>query len=988
MLLSCDGAISEAQFLHGRDDASVGSTPSGMFFSMFRFTGGRPVQRTYRTSCLEAIVGAAIGADDTYLSQSSFGSFSRKTVHFKQTRAAWVDLDLYNIDKQVDSATIAQILQHARALGIPAPSAVISSGRGCYLKWYFHVPVAQQQLPVWQCLQATLTAAFLSLAADVKAKDASRVLRLLDTRNSKSGAIVRVVDGSGERYEFLDMCRAVEALRLDLLINATNPKNTVRVKKLGIKTSDLTKVISEMSQRGDVDSLNLFAELRRPIMLEKMSERSLNWSRFCDLRNLYEQRGGIPVGERDTAMFWMMNFLSHAKVIRAADWNSEVAELSKAFPEPSSFRPTEDGSMTTLFNRLQQDESGVKYKWKGREVSPLYRPSNRFLIQAFAVEPQEMARLVTIISADEKRIRVDEKNLGRSIRRQARNQWRQEVRRVFLLNEEQNQKTSLTDPVIKKREQAQLVVIRLTSLAKFLGVERTRLSRYWNGLKREVTTQPGSALAFQLNKAEDKNADAYDTHSESMQIVQELDDSSERVDLDTARAAKLATFFAIEAKQEQAKLSFERRKNSILESWANKKLSNLLSNPEITSKEDAMAQTGLPKKMALLQAARAAERGGTIGEQDKSGGRVAELGNVHLAAQASKNLQVTEFKTLPQIPSSLVDEGYGEFFGAGQNGDVMKPTPATSHSQAFTPLEPQVDLLKNQSVMQSPADRLRAKLRQANAPVRKTTPVFAPVGLVNETEKASVLPVTGFGVELARQVLVETSSVRICASERLQAVAERVSKLPPLQRESKSGAERVNLVEGGPGAPKGYPSVDAWPSDCIPPGSHYGPAEWEAAREGVDGQLYEVIELQSPDRSRLLQLCKPKQVLLQTVVNGMLVNSYEDQWPDSPENQKFSTGLNHCLRMLYSDCLLVTKDSFPDFPSATEADFTYDLLVCRVIRPRRDYLDETRAFRVGARTDMHGPEEGLSKKEFLHNFKSADENEYGESTPDTAAPSP
>lgn len=166
-----------------------------------------------------------------------------------------------------------------------------------------------------------------------------------------------------------------------------------------------------------------------------------------------------------------------------------------------------------------------------------------------------------------------------------------------------------------------------------------------------------------------------------------------------------------------------------------------------------------------------------------------------------------------------------------------------------------------------------------------------------------------------------------------------------MQRESKSSTERKSLVEGGAGAPMSYPGEDLWPSNTIPPGSHYTQAEWDAARQGDGHQRFEVMEIQSSQKSMLIQLAIPELVSSRKMVNGVIVTQTREVASDGAEQST----INSLLRQIYSDCLLVSSDSYPRFFGATEADFTWQASRYRVIRPRTDYLHSERAFRVGAK---------------------------------------
>ena len=69
--------------------------------------------------------------------------------------------------------------------GIPPASLVVHSGRGLYLKWLLKSPLPQAALPRWNAVQRELVSRLADFGADPKARDASRVLRLVSTCNTK-----------------------------------------------------------------------------------------------------------------------------------------------------------------------------------------------------------------------------------------------------------------------------------------------------------------------------------------------------------------------------------------------------------------------------------------------------------------------------------------------------------------------------------------------------------------------------------------------------------------------------------------------------------------------------------------------------------------------------------------------------------------------------------------------------------------------------------
>lgn len=870
MLSHYDGAVAEAQLLHSREEGCAQRSADALFFSIFRKTGGRPSQRSYRMPHLEQVVMATGGQDDVYLSQSSFFSFGRQAVNFKQTRAAWVDLDIYNLGRTLDSAAISQIIAHGEQLGIPAPTAVISSGRGCYLKWVFETPVNQAQLPTWNLLQSTLTAAYASLAADFKSRDVARVFRLLDTRNSKSGELVRRIDGSGKLYDFAAFCKSVEGLRVDLLVETTK----ARISNLTRKTTALAESLGQGVERGNAEALALYSELNQPIMLEAMSARSLNWMRFCDLRDLYKARGGIPVGERDQAMFWMLNFLSHAEVIRAQNWDAEIAELLKAFPSQTTFDPLNDGSMKTLLNRLKDKEAGRKYSWRGVEVEPLYRPTNDHLIETFGIKLEEMGSLSTLISPLEKRNRADAKVDCRHERREERIRWRLEVKEAFQACADQAGADSDTKP------------INISALAKFVGVERTRVSRYWAELNRtggEATKVPAPMRPpkLKLNKPECPPA---------LSLGEALD----RLD-----QSKRANEKAHEAQAAASAMALERKMSDLREAWARRKILNLVGAGESESRstgEAEMATEILTKRMAQYQAA--------IGDTPPIGAAAAQESPPASIAPATD-----PGGTTTALPAQLGDAMAKE---AGDDVPAWFDAPMEMDG-AHSPVAP-------------------LQVQQATVPTKEAPP-FAPV--VASSPATSVMS--------PRERLAQAT--RKPTTEQSQNAARRDARSTDAAKPAAEGERGRALTTNGPAAPSGYPSKAAWSSDLVPPGSRYSAEEWDAQRIDESGNVYSVVEVHTKSSSWLVQLLQPKVGVSNQVIDGRAVEVRTREYPADFKDP----ALCDLLAQQFDSCIWLSERAPAEFPGAAEGRVEFGGSRYSVIRSRADYLDPDRYYKVGTK---------------------------------------
>ena len=402
-------------------------------------------QRMFGLDQIDALSGMIDRQPDTFVSQSTFVGTTRRKCFFSRVRACWVDLDLHTQGMDLDAQTVAEIRLHCESLQLPQPTLIISSGRGAYLKWILQRAVTD--LPAWEAAQSMLVLLFQNFCADKRARDACRVFRMLGTINSKvedaSRQLVQAIDGAGHEVPFELLATALEHARQSIDLPSQLTVGATGATKQRKPRSDVLNRLGERllhaAERGSIDELKLYARLREPIMMgSKFSAASLGWARFCDLRDLYVQRGGIPVGERDTAMFWMMNCLGHAGIVTPANFQDEVLGLLHAFPQgPNPYEPLEDGSLQTLQQRLfKTHQLKESVKKGGADLSGhlvnaaelLYRPGNAFLIETFDITEQEQASLKTLIGPQEKLRRADAKAPGRAERRLQRLALKEQVK--------------------------------------------------------------------------------------------------------------------------------------------------------------------------------------------------------------------------------------------------------------------------------------------------------------------------------------------------------------------------------------------------------------------------------------------------------------------------------------------------------------------------------------------------------------------------------
>ncbi len=274
------------------------------------------------------------------------------------------------------------------------PSVLIYSGRGIQAKWLLDGTIPRQALPRWNACQQYLVDRLAHIGADPMAKDASRVLRIVETVNSKSGEVCRVVhvqrgaDGEPIRYNFEYLAEAllpaarwtIEQQRQELAKQRARKKPFLLVS--GGKDSNL---------RG-------------------FSGRQLAWDRLEDLRKLAELRGGVSEGSRMQHLFWRLNFLLLSGATNSKQMYHEAAALARELDPQWNSRSKE---LMTLFSKAKAYEAGEKISFGGTDYTPLYTPRNDTLINLFGITTDEQRQLKTIVSQAEVAERHRKREEGR-----------------------------------------------------------------------------------------------------------------------------------------------------------------------------------------------------------------------------------------------------------------------------------------------------------------------------------------------------------------------------------------------------------------------------------------------------------------------------------------------------------------------------------------------------------------------------------------------
>lgn len=359
------------------------STRSG-FFSLLVDSRGGKRQSSHRLVDMPKMLNLLDKKIDTWISQAEFIRPNRRVVNLLRLGLLFADLDTYRVPalaSRKPDELAASVLFFCSDTGLPAPSILIYSGRGIQAKWLLEGTIPRQALPRWNACQRYLVDRLAHVGADSMAKDASRVLRTVETVNSKSGEVCRVVhvqtgaDGQPIRYNFEYLAETllpaarwtIEQQRQEQAETRTKKKPFLLV--LGNKADNL---------RG-------------------FSGRQLAWDRLEDLRKLAELRGGVGEGSRMQHLFWRLNFLLLSGATNSKQMYHEAAALARELDPQWNSRSKE---LMTLFSKAKAFESGERVSFAGKDYPPLYTPKNDTLINLFGISTDEQRQLKTIISSE------------------------------------------------------------------------------------------------------------------------------------------------------------------------------------------------------------------------------------------------------------------------------------------------------------------------------------------------------------------------------------------------------------------------------------------------------------------------------------------------------------------------------------------------------------------------------------------------------------
>ncbi|MDU6474407.1 DNA-binding response regulator [Intestinibacter bartlettii] len=282
--------------------------------------------------------------ENIYITLNTFFKPYRRLECIKELNALFIDLDYYKT-KFTKEQIIMNLEENYFNKIIPATNYILDSGRGLALVWLIN-KVPSKALPLWKAIEEYLYNQLKEFGADRQALDATRILRVPGSINSKSKTVVSIID----EYDYIYDLREIQKEYLPEL----RPKE---------------------KKKGRPKKINYIYR-----------ERSLYYARIQDITKLCELRKYDLRGHREIILFLYRYYLcSFTEDVQKA--LEDVLELNSMFIYP--LKENEVIRATRSAEKCYLDKN-KEYKYK-----------NETLIDLLEITEDEEKEMITIISKNE-----------------------------------------------------------------------------------------------------------------------------------------------------------------------------------------------------------------------------------------------------------------------------------------------------------------------------------------------------------------------------------------------------------------------------------------------------------------------------------------------------------------------------------------------------------------------------------------------------------
>lgn len=294
-----------------------------------------------------------MSGENIYITPNTFYKPCRRIENIKELNCIFIDLDYYKTKFNKEQILI-NLEDNYFNKSVPIPNYVIDSGRGMYLMWLIN-SVPSKALPLWKAIEDYLYNQLKEFGADRQALDATRILRVPGSINSKSKTVVSILDEYNYIYDLRE-----------------------------IQNNYLPELKPYEKKKGRPKKVNFI-----------FRERSLYHARLQDIIKLCELREYDLKGHREIILFLYRYYLcSFTEDTEKA--LQDTLELNNMFKQPLNkrevVRATRSAEKCYLNNNKQ-------YKYK-----------NETLIELLEITEEEQINMKTIISKNEYKRRNNEYN--------------------------------------------------------------------------------------------------------------------------------------------------------------------------------------------------------------------------------------------------------------------------------------------------------------------------------------------------------------------------------------------------------------------------------------------------------------------------------------------------------------------------------------------------------------------------------------------------
>ena len=291
--------------------------------------------------------------ENIYITLNTFFKPYRRLECIKELNALFIDLDYYKT-KFTKEQIIMNLEENYFNKTIPATNYILDSGRGLALIWLIN-KVPSKALPLWKAIEEYLYNKLKEFGADRQALDATRILRVPGSINSKSKTVVSIID----EYDYIYDLREIQKEFLPEL----KPKE---------------------KKKGRSKKINYIYR-----------ERSLYYARIQDITKLCELREYDLKGHREIILFLYRYYLcSFTEDVQKA--LEDVLELNSMF-----IAPLKENEVIRATRSAEK-----RYLDKNKE----YKYKNDTLIELLEITEYEETKMSTIISKNEYKRRNNEYN--------------------------------------------------------------------------------------------------------------------------------------------------------------------------------------------------------------------------------------------------------------------------------------------------------------------------------------------------------------------------------------------------------------------------------------------------------------------------------------------------------------------------------------------------------------------------------------------------